>query len=159
MEDSESVEDDYLPLATTRQVKETTNEGNPGADVEGKRQGTSSGRQHQGPTETITIQPSDYETATEYTVTREAEIETNRRKDDTTENTQQETEREASQSPQTGRKNRGRKQQLVSYSSPDSASSLDETSSRRSGRKRTAVTKMVAVMIDNIQKAEKSGTN
>ena len=35
VEDSYSEEDDYLPLATTRQAIETTNEGNPGADVEG----------------------------------------------------------------------------------------------------------------------------
>ena len=158
VEDSESDEDDYLPLATTRQAIETTNEGNPGADVEEERQGTSSGGQDQVPTETITIRPSDYETATEYTIAREAEIETNRRKDDTTENTPQETEREVAQNPQTGGKKRERKQRFVSYSSQDSASSLDETSSRRSGRKRTAVTKMGAVMIDNIQKAGKSGT-
>ena len=66
-------------------------------------------------------------------------------------------EREAEQIPATGGKKRGRKQRLVSYSSQDSASSLDETSSRRSGRKRTAVTKMGAVMIDNIKKTDKSG--
>ena len=47
VEDSESDEDDYLPLATTRQAIETTNEGNPGADVEGERQGTSRGGQDQ----------------------------------------------------------------------------------------------------------------
>ena len=99
MEDSESDEDDYLPLATTRQAIETTNEGNPGADVEGERQGTSSGGQDQVPTETITIRPSDYETATECTIAREAETETNRRKDDTTENTPQETEREVAKNP------------------------------------------------------------
>ena len=102
------------------------------------------------------IRPSDYEMATECTIAREAETETNWRKDDTTENTPQETEREVAKNPQTGGKKRGRK--LVSYSSEDSASSLNETSSRRSGRKRTAVTKMGAVMIDNIQKTEKSGT-
>ena len=159
MEDSESDEDDYLPLATTRQAIETTIEGNPAADVEGERQGTSSGGQNQGPTETITIRPSDYEAAAECTIAREAEIETNRRKDDNKENTQQETEREVTQNPQTGGKKRGRKQRLVvSYSSQDSASLLDETSSRRSGRKRTAVTKMGAVMIDNIQKVEKLRT-
>ena len=84
-EDSESDEEDYLPLATTRQAVETTNEGNPGADVEGERQGTSSGEQDQVPTETITIRPSDYETATEYTMARETEIEINQRKEDTTE--------------------------------------------------------------------------
>ena len=108
--------------------------------------------------ETITIQPSEYETATKFTIAREVEIETNRRKDDTTKNTPQETEREVAQNPQTGVKKRGRKQRLVSYSSQDSAISLDETSSRRSGRKCTAVIKMGAVMSDNIQEAKKSGT-
>ena len=54
----------------------------------------------------------------------------------------QETECEPEQITVTGGKKRGRKQRLVSYSSQDSASSLDDTSSRRSGRKRTAVTKM-----------------
>ena len=88
---------------------------------------------------------------------REQEIEANRRKEDTGGITQQETKREAEQIPATGEKKRGRKQRLVSYSSQDSASSLDETSSRRSGKKRIAVTKMGAVMIDNIQKTDKSG--
>ena len=97
VEDSESDEDDCLPLATTRQAIETTNEGNPGADVEGERQGTSSGGQDQVPTETITILPSGYETATEYTIARKAEIETNWRKNGTTENTPQDTERELAQ--------------------------------------------------------------
>ena len=154
-EDSESNEEDYLPLATTRQAVETTNEGNPGADVEGERQGTSSGEQDQVPTETITIRPSDYETETEYTMARETKIEINRRKEDTTGNTPRETEREVEQNPETRGKKRGRKHRLVSYSSQESASSLDETSSRRSGRNHTAVTKIGAVMIDNIQKAEK----
>ena len=74
MEDSESDEEDYLSLETTRQAIETTNEGNPGADLEGERQGTSSAGQDQVPTETITIRPSDYETATEYTIARKTEI-------------------------------------------------------------------------------------
>ena len=153
-EDSKSDKEDYLPLATTRQAVETTTGG---ADVEGERQGTSSGGQDQVQTETITIRPSNYETATEYTMAREKEIEANRRKEDTGGNIPQEAEREAEQIPKTGEKKRSRKQRLVFYSSQDSASSLDETSSRRSGRKRTAVTKMGAVMIDNIQKADKSG--
>ena len=129
---------------------------------EGERQETPSGVQQ---TETITIRPSAYETATtrrlrdgEYTIAREAEIDTNRRKNDMTEEKGKETERDESEIPQTGSKKRERKQRLVLYSSQDSASSLDETSSRCSGRKRTAVTKMVVVMIDNIQKAEKPGT-
>ena len=97
MEDSESEEDDYLPLATTRQAIEPK-EGNPGANFEGVRQETSSGGQQQTePTETITIRPSDYETATEYTIEREAEIEINRRKNDTTDETPKETEREIPQ--------------------------------------------------------------
>ena len=54
-----------------------------GADVEGERQGTSSEGQDQVQTETITIRPSNYETATEYTMAREKEIEANRRKQDT----------------------------------------------------------------------------
>ena len=158
MEDSESDEDDYLPLATKRQATDPK-EGNSGTDIEWERQETSSGGQQQTePTETITIRPSDYETATEYTIAREAEIETNRRKDGTTEEKKKETERDGSEIPQTGSKKRGRKPRLASYSIKDSASSLDDTSSKRSGRKRTAVTKMGAVMIDNIQKAEEPGT-
>ena len=121
-EDSESDEEDYLPLATTRQAVETTVEGNLGADVEGERQETSSGGQDQVPTETIKIRPSDYETATEYTMARETEIEINRRKENTRGNTAQETERELEQNPETGGKKRGRKQRLVSYSSQDSTS-------------------------------------
>ena len=88
---------------------------------------------------------------------REKEIETNRRKESTEGNIPQELEREVKQIPATREEKRGRKQRLVSYSSQDSASSLDETSSRMSRRKRTAVTKMGAVMIDTIQKADKSG--
>ena len=149
VEDSD--EDDFLSLAAKRQATEPK-EGNPGTNIE-ERQGTSSGGHQQ--TEKITIRPSDYETATEYTIAREAVIETNRRKND---NGGRETKGDGdSEIPQTGNKKRGRKQRLLSYSSQDSASSLDETSSRRSGRKRTAVTKMGAVMIDNIQKAEKPG--
>ena len=104
VEDSESGEDDYLPLATTRQAIEPK-EGNPGANFEGARQETSSGGQQQ--TETITIRPSDYETATEYTIAREAEIETNRRKNDTTDETPKETEREIPQIGKSGAGNNG----------------------------------------------------
>ena len=127
-------------------------------DVEGERQGTSSGGQNQVQTEAITIRPSENETATEYTMARKKEIAANQRNENTRGNTPQEAEREVEQIPKTGGKKRGRKQRLVSFSSQDSASSLDETSSRRSGRKQTAVTKMGSVMSDNIQKAEKSGT-
>ena len=155
MEDSESDEDDYLQLAMKIQVTEPK-EGNPGTNIEGERRGTSSGGQQTEQTETITVRPSTYETATEYTIALEAEIETNRRKNDTTEDNQKETERDRSEIPQNGSKMRGSKQRLVSYSSQDSASSLDETSSRRSGSKVTAVTKMGAVIIDNIQKAAKT---
>ena len=153
VEDSESDAVNYLPLITMKQVKPTSG----GANVGEEGQGTSSGGQDQKQTETITIRPSNYETATDYTMAREQEIEANRRKEDTGGITPQETERETEQIPATGGKRRGRKQRLVSYSSQDSASSLDETSSRRSGRKRTTVTKMGAVMIDNIQKTDKSG--
>ena len=154
VEDSESDEDDYLPLATKIQATEPK-EGNPGTNIEWERQETPSGGQQ---TETITIRPSDYETATEYIIAREAEIDTNRRKNDKTEENRMETERDESVIPQTGSKKREMKPRLVSYSSQHSASSLDETSSRRSGRKCTAVTKMGAVMIGKIQKAEKPGT-
>ena len=60
--------------------------------------------------------------------------------DGTREENQKETERDGSEIPKTESKKRGRKQWLFLYSSQDSASLLDETSSRRSGRKRTAVT-------------------
>ena len=153
-EDSKSEEKGYLPLISTKPAVNRTTKG---VDAERERQGTSSGGQNQEQSETITIRPSNYETAIEYTMAREKEIEANRRKEDTEGNIPQEVEREAEQIPATGGKERGRKQRLVSYSSQDSASSLDETSPRRSGRKRTAVTKMGAVMIDTIQKADKSG--
>ena len=153
MQDSESDAEDHLPLITTKQAKPTSG----GTNVSEEGQGTSNGGQDQVQTETITIRPSNYETATDYTIAREQEIEANRRREDTGGIPPQETEREAEQIPATGEKKRGRKQRLVSYSSQNSASSLDETSSRRSGRKRTAVTKMGAVMIDNIQKTDKSG--
>ena len=154
-EDSESEEEDYLPLISTKPAVDPTTKG---ADAERERQGTSSGGQDQEQPEIITIRPSNYETATEYTMAREQEIEaTNRSKEDTEGNIPQEVERKAEQIPATGVKKGGRKQRLVSYSSQDLASSLNETSSRRSGRKRIAVTKMGAVMIDTIQKADKSG--
>ena len=111
--------------------------------------------------ETTTILPSNYETATEYTRAREAETETNRRKNEKAEKNPKETERdnagqqELPEIPQTGTKKRVRKRRLVSYSSQESARSQDETTSRRSGRKRTAVTKMGALMIDNIQQVDK----
>ena len=132
MEISESDAEDHLPLITTEQVEPTS--GRASVGKEGQR--TSSGGQNQVQTETITIRQSNYETATEYTMAREQEIEANRRKEDTGGITPQETEREAEQTPATGEKKRGRKQRLVSYSSQDSASSLDETSFRQSGRKR-----------------------
>ena len=58
-------------MTTKRQATEPK-EGNPGTDIEGERQGAFIGGQQQ--TETKTIRPSDYETATEYTIAREAEI-------------------------------------------------------------------------------------
>ena len=150
----ESEEEDYLPLISTKPAVDPTTKG---ADAEKERQGMSSGGQDQEQPEFITIRPSNYETATEYTMAREQEIKANRRKEDTERNIPQKVEREAEQIPATGGNKHGRKQRLVSYSSQDSASSLEETSSRRSRRNRTAVTKMGAVMIDTIQKADKSG--
>ena len=155
-EDSDSDAEDHLPLITSNQARPTSG----GTNVGEEGQGTSSGGQDQIQPEIITTRPSNYETATDYTIAREQEIAENQRKEDTGGITPQETEREAEQIPEipeTKEKKRGRKQRLVSYSSQDSASSLDETSSRRSGRKRTAVTKMGAVMIDNIQKTDKPG--
>ena len=155
-EDSDSDAEDQLPLITSKQAKQTSG----GTNVGEEGQGTSSGGQDQIQSEIITTRPSNYETATDYTLAREQEIAMNQRKGDTGGVTPQETELGAEQIPEipeTKEKKRGRKQRLVSYSSQDSASSLDETSSRRSGRKRTAVTKMGAVMIDNIQKTDKSG--
>ena len=137
VEDSESEAEDHLPLIKTKQAKPTSG----GTNVGEEGQGTSCGGQDQVQTETITIRPSNYETATDYTIAREQEIEANRSQEDTGGITPQETEREVEQIPATREKKRGRKQRLVSYSSQDSAISLDETSSRRSGRKRTAVTK------------------
>ena len=67
-EDSESDEEDHLPLITTKQAVEPTIGG---ADVGGDRQGTSSGGQDQVQSETVTIRPSNYETATENTLARE----------------------------------------------------------------------------------------
>ena len=54
-----------------------------------------------------------------------------------------------------GKKRTTRKARLVSYSSHED--SKDETASRRSGRKRTAVTKMGGVMIDFINKDDREG--
>ena len=88
---------------TCRELEPTTGGGG-GADIEGERQGTSIGGQDQVQTETITIRPSNYETATEYTMAREKEIEANRRKEDTEGNIPQEVEREAEQIPATGEK-------------------------------------------------------
>ena len=155
-EDSDSDAEDHLPLITSKQAKQTSG----GTNVGEEGHGTSSGGQDQIQPEIITTRPSNYETVTDYTIAREQEIAMNQRKGDTGGITPQETELEAEQIPEipeTKEKKRGRKQRLVSYSSQDSASSLDKTSSRRSGRKRTAVTKMGAVKIDNIQKTDKSG--
>ena len=54
-----------------------------------------------------------------------------------------------------GKKRSTRKARLVSYSSQIDIQ--DETASRRSGRKRTSVTKMGEVMIDFIDKNDKEG--
>ena len=153
-EDSESESEDHLLLSTTKQIVKQTSGGANGGEC---GQGTSSGGRDQVQPETITIRPSNYETATEYTLARETEIGNDRGRENTEGIEPQETEREAEQMSVTGEKKRGRKQRLISYSSQDSASSFDKTSSRRSGRKRTAVTKMGAVMIDNIRKTDKSG--
>ena len=70
-EDSESESEDHLPLSTTKQVvKQTSGGANGGEDG----QGTSIGGRDQVQPETITIRPSNYETATEYTLARETEI-------------------------------------------------------------------------------------
>ena len=156
-EDSDSDAEDHLPIITSKQAPTSG-----GMNVGEEGQGTSSGGQDQIQPEIITTRPSNYQTATDYTIAREREIAENKKKGDNGGITAQETERDAEPEqfpdiPKTKEKKRGRKQRLVSYSSQDSASSLDETSSRRSGRKRTAVTKMGAVMIDNIHKTDKSG--
>ena len=133
-EDSDSDAEDLLPLITSKQAKPTIG----GTNVGEEGQGTSSGGQDQIQPEIITIGPSNYEAATDYTIAREQEIAENQRKGDTGGITPQATERESEQIPEipeTKEKKRGRKQRLVSYSSQDSASSLDETSSRRSGEK------------------------
>ena len=91
VEDSELDAEDHLPLITTKQAKSTSG----GANVGEEGQGTSSGGEDQVQTETITIRPSNYETATDYTMAREQEIEANRRKEDTGGITPQETERQA----------------------------------------------------------------
>ena len=138
-ENSDSESEDHLPLSTTKQVaKQTSGRVNGGEDG----QGTSSGGRDQVQPEVITVRPSNEETAKEHTLARETEIGNDRGRANTEGTEPQETEREPEHIPVTGGKKRGRKQRLVSYSSQDSASSLDETSSRRSGRKRTAVTKM-----------------
>ena len=115
-ENSDSESEDQLPLSTTiLVVKPTRGRENGGEDG----QGTSGGGQD-------SVQPEVAEGAEP--------------QDTNAEGTEpQETEREPEHISVTGGKKRGRKQRLVSYSSQDSASSLDETSS---GRKRTAVTKM-----------------
>ena len=153
-EDSDSESEDHLPLSTTKKVgKQTSGRVNGGEDG----QGTSSGGRDQVQPEVITVRPSNDETAKEHALARETEIGNDRGRANTEGTEPQETEREAEHMPVTGGKKRGRKQRLVSYSSQDSANSLDETSSRRSGRKQTAVTKMGAVMIDNIRKTDKAG--
>ena len=77
-EDLESEEEDYLPLISTKPAFDPTAKW---ADAERERQGTSSGGQDQAQSKTITIRPSNHETATEYTMAREQEIEANRRKE------------------------------------------------------------------------------
>ena len=57
--------------------------------------------------------------------------------------------------PTEKKKKTTRKPRLVSYSSQED--SQDETAARRSGRKRTAVTKMGEVMIDFINRNDKGG--
>ena len=99
---------------------------NSGASFELRREATSGGLQ---PMETRTILPSNYETATDYTLAREAEIETNRRKNENAERNPKDAERddaepkEISNFPHAGNKKRVRNQRLVSYSSQKSASS------------------------------------
>ena len=98
-EDSESEEEDYLPLISTKPAVDPTTKG---ADAERERQGSSSGGQDQEQPEIIKIRPGNYETATRYTMAREQEIEANRRKEDTERNIPQEVERKAEQIPATG---------------------------------------------------------
>ena len=98
-EDSESESEDHLPLSTTKQVgKQTSGRANGGEDG----QGTSSGGRDQVQPEIITIRPSNYETATEYTLARETEIWNDRGRENTEGIEPQETEREAEQMPVTG---------------------------------------------------------
>ena len=100
-EDSESDAEDYLRLSTTKQdVKPTSGEAKVGEDG----QGTSSGGQDQVQSKTITTRPSNYETATEYTLAREKEIGNNRGRENTEGIIPQETEREAEQIRATGGK-------------------------------------------------------
>ena len=92
------------------------------------------------------IRPSDYETATAFTIARKTETAKNgkegvKTKLATLENTEPMALGQP-EIPHIGTKKRVRKQRLVSYSIQESASSQDETTSRRSGRKRAAVNKM-----------------
>ena len=98
-EDSESESEDHLPLSTTKQVgKQTSGRANGGEDG----QGTSSGGPDQVQPEIITVRPSNYETATEYTLARETEIGNDRGRKNTEGIEPQETEREAEQMPVIG---------------------------------------------------------
>ena len=148
-ENSDSESEDQLPLSTTILVAKPTR-GRENGREDG--QGTSSGGRDPVQPEAIGVRPSNKETEQGDTLAGETGIgndwgRTNIEGAEPQETNTggiepQETEREPKHISVTGGKKRGRKQRLVSYSSQDSASSLDETSSRRSGRKRTAVTKM-----------------
>ena len=138
-ENSGSELEDQLPLSTTILVaKPTRGRENGGEDG----QGTSSRGRDPVQPEAIGVRPSNKETEKGDTLAGETGIENDWGRTNTEGIEPQETEREPKHISVTGGKKRGRKQRLVSYSSQDSASSLDETSSRRSGRKRIAVTKM-----------------
>ena len=80
------------------------------------------------------IRPSDYETATAYRKARETEVAKSRKDEGEMERaTLEDTEPEAlgeAETPQANTKKRARKQRLVSYSSQESASTQDETTSR-----------------------------
>ena len=118
-ENSESDEADFVPLTAKRTVNQSETQtttktnvtephgSNSGASIELGRQVTSSGGQQM---ETTTILPSNYETATDYTRAREAEIETNRKKNKKAQENPKETERDdaepqkVSEIPQVGKK-------------------------------------------------------
>ena len=126
VEDSESDAEDHLPLITTKQVKPTSGRGNVGKEG----QGTSSGGQDQVQTETITIRPvtTRRRRNTHWHANRKSKLTEGGKIPEESHHRRRNARRNKFQQPGGGGE-RGRKQRLVSYSSQDSASSLDETSS------------------------------